>query len=163
MLHARHLVLASARVAFATGVHVAARGDDVAFPADFRTWHLVKTVLIGPTHRAAKTDAGFHHIYANEQALAGYRSGTFPDGSVIVYELLDATEKDGATLEAAEKRIDVMAKDATRFAATSGWAFASFPQGARTGGALPAERQAVCLECHGRRKDHDYVHSDWRR
>ena len=27
---------------------------------------------------------GIHHIYANEPALQSYRSGIFPDGSVIV-------------------------------------------------------------------------------
>jgi hypothetical protein len=162
MLRLRHLVLATSLAVIAAGVHVAAGGDDVPFPADYRTWHHVKTVLVGPAS-PSKSEVGFHHIYANEQGLAGYRTGTFPDGAVIVYELLDTTEKDGATHEGAEQRVDVMVKDAKRFAATAGWAFASFAKGARSGGTLPAERQAACLACHGRRQDHDYVHSDWRR
>jgi hypothetical protein len=162
MLHARHLALATGVAALLAGasVTITAASDDVPFPASFRTWAHVKTVLVGPAS-AAKTELGFHHIYANEQALAGYRTGTFPDGSVIVYELLGTTEKDGAILEGAEKRVDVMVKDARRFAASAGWAFGSFPGGARTG-SLAADRQAGCLTCHTKRKEHDYVQSDWR-
>jgi hypothetical protein len=161
MLQTRHLALVTGVAALLAGGYVTAGSDDVPFPATYRTWAHVKTALVGPTS-AAKTELGIHHIYANEPAMAGYRTGTFPDGSVIVYELLDTTEKDGSTLEGAEKRIDVMVKDSTRFAASAGWAFNSFAAGARTG-ALAADRQASCLKCHAKRKDHDYVHSDWRR
>ena len=31
---------------------------------------------------------GIHHIYANDLALQGYRSQRFPDGSVIIFDLL---------------------------------------------------------------------------
>jgi hypothetical protein len=162
MLQSRHLVLATAVVVLLAGGYVTADGNDVPFPATYRTWAHVKTVLIGPSS-PAKTELGFHHIYANETALAGYRTGTFPDGSIIVYEVVTTTEQDGETREGSTRRLDVMVKDQTRFAKNAGWAFGRFTGGTSTGGALPAATQANCLACHGGRKDHDYVHSDWRR
>ena len=141
---------------------VATPDEEVPFPADYRTWAHVKSALVRSDHPAFAGEGGIHHIYANPAAVAGYRTGTFPDGSVIVYDLLEATEKPGLILEGKNRRLDVMVKDSTRFASNHGWGFASFAGGTRANGALSKERQAQCLECHAKRKDHDYVHSDWR-
>jgi len=40
-----------------------------------------------PLHAAF---GGLHHLYANATALAGYRSGRFDDGAVIVFGLLNS-------------------------------------------------------------------------
>ena len=67
---------------------------EVPYPLDFRSWRHVKSIVIGPEHKSFPTRGGIHHYYANEQALEGYRTGAFPNGSVIVDEAVFA--KDGA-------------------------------------------------------------------
>lgn len=134
----------------------------IPFPADYRTWAHVKSVLVGPASAAFATEGGIHHIYANTPALEGYRTGRFPDGSVVVYDLLETKEAAGNTIEAAPRRLDVMVKDSRRFAETDGWRFASFAKGDRTNGQLANERQRTCLGCHAKRKDRDYVFSELR-
>ncbi len=137
--------------------------DDVPYPKDFRKWAHVKSVLVGPQSPAFATEGGFHHIYANEKALEGYDTGKFPDGSVIVYDLLETKETAGNTIEGPTRRVDVMVKSSERCRATGGWDFASFPGGNPADGKLTAERKASCAACHANRKDHDFVFSEFRK
>jgi len=137
--------------------------DVVLFPREFRTWAHVKSVLVGPQSAAFATEGGIHHIYANEKALEGYDTGKFPDGSVIVYDLLETKEIAGNTIEGPTRRVDVMVKQSERHRATGGWEFMSFPRGNQADGKLTAERQATCSGCHAKRKDHDFVFSEFRK
>lgn len=143
-------------------LHAAQRNDEIPFPKDYRSWAHVKTVLVGPQSAAFPTEGGFHHIYANERALVGYRTGTFPDGAVVVYDLLETKEVAGSTVEGAQRRVDVMVKDTARFANNAGWGFARFFADDRATGRLTTDQQAACLACHARRRDHDYVVSAFR-
>ena len=159
------LVVASAALSALFAVVVAARAhqdEGIPFPAGYRTWAHVKSVVVGPSSAAFATEGGIHHIYANERALEGYRTGTFPDGSIVVYDLLETKESAGNLLEGAPRRLDVMTKDSRRFAQTEGWGFASFRGGERTGGTLTMERQRKCLDCHAKRRDRDFVQSTFR-
>ena len=104
-----------------------------------------------------------HHICANEKAIAGYDTGKFPDGSVIVYDLLETKEIAGNTIEGSTRRIDVMVKQSGHYPTSGGWEFMSFPGGNPTNGNLSAERQAACAACHASRKDHDFVFSEFRK
>ena len=79
--------------------------DTVSFPKEFRKWAHVKSVLVGPQSAAFATEGGIHHIYANDKALEGYDAGEFPDGSVIVYDLLEAREVAGNTIEGPTRRV----------------------------------------------------------
>jgi Cytochrome P460 len=133
------------------------------YPKEFRTWAHVKSVLVGPQSTAFATEGGIHHIYANQKALAGYETGKFPDGSVIVYDLLETKEVAGNTIEGATRRVDVMVKDTQHYHTTGGWQFMSFPGDKQADGNLAADRQAVCSKCHASRKDHDFVFSEFRR
>ena len=138
--------------------------DDIApFPKEFRKWAHVKSVLVGPQSAAFATEGGIHHIYANEKALEGYSTGKFPDGSVLVYDLLETKEFAGNTIEGPTRRIDVMVKQSERYRTTGGWEFMSFPGANQTDGRLTAERKAACFACHAQRKDHDFVFSEFRR
>ena len=105
---------------------IGASAPPVPYPADFREWAHVKSVLVGPQAQAYPTEGGIHHIYANPTALEGYRTGRFPDGSVIVYNLLEVTENAGMTVEGATRRVDVMLKDRAQFAETGGWGLLGF-------------------------------------
>ncbi len=142
---------------------VARAADEIPFPAEYRTWATVKTALVGPQSPAFATEAGIHHIYANSKALQGYASGTFPDGSILVYELLDTKEASGVTNESTLKRVDVMVKDSQGFKDKGGWNFARFRDGSRTDGTIPSDIKAACYRCHGQKKEHDFVFSEFRK
>ena len=153
-----------APLVFATSFSLWAQLDDaVPFPKEFRKWAHVKSVLVGPQSAAFATEGGIHHIYANDKALEGYDTGKFPDGSVIVYDLLETKEVAGNTIEGSTRRVDVMVKQSERYRATGGWEFMSFAASNQTNGKLTAERQATCSTCHAKRKDHDFVFSEFRK
>jgi len=157
-------VLPLATVALALSLCLWAQPDDpVPFPKDFRKWAHVKSVLVGPRSAVFATEGGIHHIYANGKALEGYDTGNFPDGSVIVYDLLETKEIAGNTIEGQTRRIDVMVKQSERYHATGGWEFMSFPEGNPASANVTAERKAACFACHAQRKDHDFVFSEFRR
>jgi hypothetical protein len=157
------LLLATAAVS-AGGLSLWGQLDDTApFPKEFRNWAHVKSVLVGPQSGAFATEGGIHHIYANEKALEGYRTSKFPDGSVIVYDLLETREIAGNIIEGPTRRIDVMVKQGELYRTTGGWKFMRFPGGDPTDGKLTAERQAGCAACHAKRKDHDFVFSEFRK
>jgi hypothetical protein len=123
------------------------------FPKDFLKWSQVKNAVVDPQSSA--------HIYANENAVEGYKTGKFPDGSVIVYDLLETKELAGKTTEGATRRVDVMLKRSELYRNTGGWEFMSFPGGDPTAGELTVERQAACATCHASRKEHDSVFSEF--
>ena len=154
----------AAPLVFAASFSLWAQLDDaVPFPKEFRRWAHVKSVLVGPRSAAFATEGGIHHIYANDKALEGYDTGTFPDGSEIVYDLLETREVAGNTIEGPTRRVDVMVKQSERSRGTGGWEFMSFPGGHQTAEKLTAERQAACSACHAKRKDHDFVFSEFRK
>src|SRR5215469_18954525 len=96
----KSLLMLLATAAFADSFALWAQIDDMAsFPKEFRKWAHVKSVLVGPQSAAFATEGGIHHIYANDKALEGYETGKFPDGSVIVYDLLETKEIAGNTIE----------------------------------------------------------------
>jgi hypothetical protein len=136
---------------------------DVSYPADYRKWVHVKTTIVGPQSPFFKTGGGIHHIYANSKAMEGYTAGKFPDGAILVFDLLDTKDTDGLTLEGARQRIDVMVKDAQRFSATGGWGFERFLGDSATDRPLTEEHRALCFSCHEQRKTRDYVFSEYRK
>ena len=160
----KDMILLLATALSVGGSSLSAQLDDVApFPKEFRKWAHVKSVLVGPQSAAFATEGGIHHIYANEKALEGYETGRFPDGSVIVYDLLETKEVAGNTIEGPTRRVDVMVKQSQVYRATTGWGFMSFPGGNPADGKLTVERQAACAACHAKRNDHDSVFSELRK
>jgi hypothetical protein len=141
----------------------AAPDSTVPYPNGYRKWVHVGTTLVGPQSPFFASSGGIHHIYANEKAVKGYETGTFPDGSTVVFDLLDTKELNGATIEGPRKRLDVMVKDAQRFPSTGGWGFERFLGDTETNPALTAEQKANCFSCHEKRKGQDYVFSTLRK
>lgn len=113
------------------GYTFAADTPEVPYPDGYRDWHHVKSMVIEDGHPLYGAFGGIHHVYANPKAVQGYRTGTFPDGAVIVFDLLEATRADGAVTEGARKVTGVMFKDAEKYAATGGWGFEGFGGGDR--------------------------------
>jgi hypothetical protein len=61
--------------------------DPVPYPAGYRTWVHVKSARVNHRSPTAGRYGGLHHIYANKEAMEGYRTGKFPDGSIIGFDL----------------------------------------------------------------------------
>ena len=59
----------------------------VPYPVGYREWVHVSSMVIEPGHPLFDSFGGLHHLYANAKAMEGYRSGIFPEGSVIVFDL----------------------------------------------------------------------------
>jgi hypothetical protein len=146
----------------AVGALQAGAPAEVAYPANYREWTHVKSMIIEPGHALHASFGGIHHLYANERAMQGYRSGRFPDGAVIVFDLLEATSADHTVTEGTRKVLGVMQRDSQRFAATGGWGFEGFVGDSRTQRAVAGNAATACFACHQARRDQQYVFSSYR-
>jgi len=134
----------------------------VAYPEGYRHWTHVKSMVIQQGHPLYEAFGGIHHIYGNDKALQGYRKGAFADGSVIVFDLLEAKASAGALEEGRRKVVGVMVKDAKRWKDTGGWGFEGFKGDSKTDRAVAGNAKTACFECHTSQKGRDYVFSAWR-
>ena len=134
----------------------------VPYPAGYRNWHHVKSMVIDQGHPLYEAFGGIHHLYANPKAVAGYKSGKFPNGAVIVFDLLEAKSADNAVTEGARKVVGVMHKDAKKYASTGGWGFEGFGGGDRKNRVVRDNAAGACFACHEPQKDHDFVFSRFR-
>ena len=94
--------------------------------------------------------------------MTGYQSGSFPDGSVLAFDVLEGIEKDNTIVEGDRKIVDVMVKDPSRFAATGGWGFEEFKGNSRTERLIRDSAATSCYNCHAVRKKQDFVFSSYR-
>lgn len=141
----------------------AAPDATVSYPDGYRKWVHIGTTLVGPQSPFFASSGGIHHIYANDQAMKGYETGKFPDGAILVFDLLDTKELNGATIEGPRKRIDVMLKDTQRFPGTGGWGFERFLGDGQSNPTLTEEKKTLCFNCHEKSKAQDFVFSKYRR
>ena len=143
------------------GTLASAQHPAVAYPEGYRNWTHVKSALISPSHRNYSVNGGFQHIYANAEAMTGYRTRSFPEGSIIVFDWLEMRDNNGSFEESARRQIDVMVKDSERFSATGGWGFQRFVKDSKTElAAAPAPQQ--CFTCHNNLKKDGLVLSSYR-
>jgi hypothetical protein len=131
----------------------------VAYPTGFRDWHHVSTSVVQPGHPLYSAVGGINHIYANALAMKGYASGTFPDGSMLVFDTIEAKEADHAISEGSRKMLGVMVKDASRHAATGGWGFENFAGGDPLKPLVGANASTTCFACHSKPQTRDHVFS----
>lgn len=143
------------------GVAIAA-DNAVPHPEGYRKWQHVKSMVIQEGHPLHGAFGGIHHLYANENAMQGYRSGKFPDGAVIAFDLLEAPQADNAIVEGKRKVLGVMHKDSEKYAATGGWGFEGFVGDSKTERAVGANAATACFGCHTAQKQSDYVFSTYR-
>ena len=131
----------------------------VPYPDGYRDWHHVKSMVIEEGHPLHSAFGGIHHIYANDKALEGYRKGLFPDGAVIIFDLLEAISADNAVTEGQRKVVGVMHKDAKQYAATGGWGFEGFGGGDPTNRVVGEDAASACFACHEPQQGQDYTFS----
>jgi len=133
----------------------------VPYPDGYRGWTHVKSSIISPAHKSFATTGGFQHIYANDRAMAGYRTRVFPEGSVIAFDWLEMSDNNGAFAEGARRQLDVMVKDSAQYAETGGWGFQRFVKDSKTELATAPTPQQ-CFACHSNLKKDGLVLSSYR-
>ena len=132
--------------------------ESVQYPENFRRWVHVGTGVIMPGGPLPESEQGMHHIFANQKAIDGYSSGDFADGSIIVYELREAQQKNGVIFEGERRRVDVMIKDSRLYSSTGGWRFERFWGNDQTEDAIH-DSGTSCFECHSKAQAHGFVFS----
>ncbi len=138
-----------------------ADAEPVPYPEEYRSWTHVKSMVLFDDHPLADPFEGIHHVYANAAALEGLREGSFADGAILVFDLLEATRGGGALIEGTRKRIDVMHRDASRYASTGDWGYETFVGDSRSE-RLVQDVVASCHACHTSRANQSFVFSQWR-
>ena len=136
-----------------------AADPQVPYPQGYRDWHHVKSMVIEEGHPLFASFGGIHHIYANDKAMKGYRGRVFPDGSVIVFDLLEAKHDGNAVTEDARKVVGVMHKDSNKFKSTEGWGFEGFAAGDPAKRVVGGNAVTACFACHQPQKAQDYTFS----
>lgn len=133
----------------------------VKYPDGYRNWVHVKSMVIQQGHSLYDSFGGIHHIYANDKALKAMKSGKlYPDGAVLVFDLLEAKSDSNAIVEGQRKIVGVMEKNTKKFAATGGWGFEGF-KGDTKERAVTDPKNA-CFSCHEPQKATDFVYSNYR-
>ncbi len=148
---------------FLSGPAMPGKGSkqSVKYPEGYRQWTQVKSMVIQQGHPLFESFGGIHHIYANKKALEAMKKGKpYPDGSVLVFDLLEAKTDNNAIVEGPRKIIGVMEKDSVRFAQTGGWGFEGFKDDTRE--RAVTDPKGACFNCHEPQKKTDYVFSSYR-
>ena len=138
---------------------LAAGSAPVSYPEGYRDWQHVKSMVIQPGHPLYESFGGIHHLYANRKALQGYKTGRFPDGAVIIFDLLEAKSEGNAIIEGSRKVLGVMHKNSRQYKDTGGWGFEGFKGGSKTERAVGPNATTACYQCHTQQKDRDFVFS----
>jgi hypothetical protein len=134
----------------------------VGYPEGYRQWAHVKSMVIEKGHPLYESFGGIHHVYANKAALAAMKdTKPFPDGAVIVFDLLEAKSESNAVTEGQRKFIGVMEKNAKMFNDTAGWGFEAFRGDGKE--RLVKDPKNECFNCHEAQKKSDYVFSTYRK
>jgi hypothetical protein len=142
---------------------VSSAEEKLAYPEGFRTWTHIKSQIATDAHPRFNSIGGIHHIYANDNAMIGYKNGKFPEGSIIVFDLLELQNKDGSLIEGKRRWIGVMEKDTKKYISTSGWGYENFAGNSKSDRNVPVNGpSANCFACHQPKASNDFVFSSLR-
>jgi hypothetical protein len=151
------------------GVTAGADSSDVPYPEGYRRWTFLHSSMVSATFGAFEKKpcqkpctSGLFHFYANDKAMDGLRTGSYPDGAIIAEEMLEFLSNDKGSGKEGERRVvGVMVKDSKRYSETGGWGFGSYDEGSKTN-TLDAAARNACYQCHVPRKDKGYVFTEYR-
>jgi Cytochrome P460 len=140
----------------------------VPYPDGYRQWMHISSAVTPPEKGAANSQPEegqrvaphglIHHIYANEKALEGYRTGHFPEGAVLIADWFILEEKVTGLVQGPRKSINVMFR-AAHYSDTGGWGFEDFDKDSHTTRNVGPNAVQACFECHTRVKNREYVFS----
>jgi len=146
-----------------------ADGELMAFSADvYREWIYVGTPITpNDLNNGEAAFPEFHNVYINPSAWREWkRSGTFPDGTVMVKELTSVGAKQAPSgngyFEGEFTGLETSVKDSKRFPAEAkGWGYFSY------GHRYPLKKQATvnrvssCAQCHVANAGSDMVFTQY--
>lgn len=143
-------------LAFTAMAAIPARAaGEIDYPEGFRSWTHIRSATVGPQSPAWPRFGGFHSIYANPAAMEGYKSGKFPDGSVLVFDNHETVPFQGAELQGKRRMVDVMTKTG------GGWRFSEFDADSKTKRNVTVEQgEKECAACHTQAPT-DHVYSQF--
>jgi hypothetical protein len=125
----------------------------ITIPSGYRQWE-----LMAPAEEAAPLNE-LRAVLGNPVAARAIQAATrpFPDGTVFVklaYKRVRSTEFGPASVPGSPTTVQVMVKDAKKYAATGGWGFGRFINGKPT----DLAQHQTCFACHQANvKNHDLV------
>lgn len=137
-------------------------GSGAPYPEGYRSWFHVKSMVIEPGHPLENPFQGIHHVYANTKAVSGLKTGSYADGSVLVFDLLNYSNKDLTIQEGDRKLVGIMQKDTNKYSTTGGWGFEGFAGNSKTK-RLVKDGGKSCYSCHTSEKKTDFVFSQIRK
>lgn len=139
-----------------------AQSEGLKYPEGYRSWTHVKSMLIhSKDHPLYDPFGGLHHVYVNDKGLKALKNGgTYPDGSILVFDLYDVKEDNGAYVATDRKFIGLMVKDSKKYKDTGGWGWDVFKGNAKTGGNVK-DAKTECFNCHASQKESDFVFSTY--
>lgn len=124
----------------------------VGIPEGYRQWELISVA-----HETSFDE--LRAVLGNAAAANTSRAGRlpFPDGSIFVklaWRHAPLPNAAGAFVAGSPTTVQVMVKDSKRYAATGGWGFGRFIDGAP----VDEAQHATCFACHAMNANaHDYV------
>lgn len=132
---------------FCATVVMAQDSGTIAFPMGYRTWYHHHSTVNLAGH-APEGNVGIQHVYANQLAVDGLRSGKFAKGATFVVDRFKYVEGDNHMLQQGDRKvIAVMVRDEARYAETGGWGFEGFKGGDPDARAVKDGGKA-CFVCH---------------
>ena len=134
----------------------------VDFPKGYKQWPHIKSMVIKPGHPLENPFQGLHHVYGNSKALIGFEEGVFPDGSILVFDLVQDKSGGKTIQEGQRKLVGVMQRDEKAFTNTGGWGFEGFAGNSKTE-RLVKDKGIGCFSCHESQKKRNYVFSEPRK
>ncbi len=135
--------------------------NEVPYPEGYRNWTHIKSMILEKGHPLYEAFGGIHHIYANKKALEGYRAGNkFKDGSIIVFDLLEALSDNNAITEGNRKVVGVMVKDSKNSKILVDGVLKDLRVTLKS---CSKNMEGECFACHQQVKDKDFVFSEYRK
>ena len=143
-------------------------GGELLKPTGYRKWTYVGTPLTPNDMNGGNAPfPEFHNVYMNPDAYNHYeKTGDFPDGTVIVKELVSVGDKEATSGKGYFMGdfigLEVSLKDKTRFKDEPGnWAYFSFGHKYPLKEKAKAQPAASCNECHDGSADDDWVFTQY--
>lgn len=133
-----------------------AADGEIPFPSGYRIWYHHHSTVNLEGH-VPEGNVGIQHVYANELAVEGLKSGKFRDGAIFVVDRFKYETGENKTItQGARKVVAVMLRDEARFKETGGWGFEAF-KGGDPGARVVKDGGKACFSCHIPHADNNFL------
>lgn len=144
------------------------KSDELVRPAGYRKWVYVGTpVTPNDMNKGKAPFPEFHSVYIDPMSFTAYeKTGKFPDGTILVKELVSVGGKDATSGKGYFMGkfigLEVSLKDKKRFVKEPGnWAYFSFGHKYPLKKMAKAQRAMNCNACHEGNADQDFVFTQY--